>query len=152
MRKTRKIMGILLSWIVLMGIFQFMPIYIDEGRVYAAEQSGDNSLSSLSISPGTLSPAFQYNVVDYTATVGEDVTSVEVNAQPSNETAAIESVSGNTDLQAGENTISIVVKAQNGTTATYNAGRRSRGCGRYDGAGAADRWNRRGNYLRWPSI
>ncbi len=119
MRKTRKIMGILLSWIVLMGIFQFMPIYIDEGRVYAAEQSGDNSLSSLSISPGTLSPAFQYNVVDYTATVGEDVTSVEVNAQPSNEAAAIESVSGNTDLQAGENTISIVVKAQNGTTATY---------------------------------
>ena len=76
MRKTRKIMGILLSWIVLMGIFQFMPIYIYEGRVYAAEQSGDNSLSSLSISPGTLSPAFQYNVVDYTATVGEDVTSV----------------------------------------------------------------------------
>lgn len=112
-------MGILLSWIVLMGIFQFVPIYIDEGRVYAAEQSGDNSLSSLSISPGTLSPAFQYNVVDYTASVGEDVTSVEVNAQPSNETATIESVSGNTDLQAGENTVSIVVKAQNGTTATY---------------------------------
>ncbi len=112
-------MGILLSWIVLMNIFQFMPIYIDEARVYAAAQSGDNSLSSLSISPGTLSPAFQYNVVDYTATVGEDVTSVEINAQPSNETATIESVSGNTDLQVGENTVSIVVKAQNGTAATY---------------------------------
>lgn len=119
MRKTRKIKGILLSCILLLGIFQFMPVYINEARVYAAAQSGDNSLSSLSISPGTLSPAFQYNVVDYTASVGEDVTSVEVNAKPSNETATIESVSGNTDLQAGENTVSIVVKAQDGTTATY---------------------------------
>lgn len=112
-------MGILLSWLLLIGVFQFMPINIDSFRVSAAAQSGDNSLSSLSISPGTLSPAFQYNIVDYTASVGADVTSVEVSAETSNETATIESVSGNTDLQAGENLISIVVKAENGTAATY---------------------------------
>ncbi len=119
MRRIKQIMGILLSWLLLIGIFQFMPINIDSSQVFATVQSGDNSLSSLSISPGTLSPEFQYNVVDYTATVGKDVTSVEVSAKTSNETATIESVSGNTDLQDGENLVSIVVKAQNGTTATY---------------------------------
>ena len=119
MRRIKQIMGILLSWLLLIGIFQFMPININSCRVFATVQSGDNSLSSLSISPGTLSPAFQYNIVDYTATVGTDVTSVEVNAKTSNETASIESVSGNTDLQDGENLVSVVVKAQNGTTATY---------------------------------
>ena len=119
MRRIKQIMGILLSWLLLIGIFQFMPIDIDSSRVFATAQSGDNSLSTLSISPGTLSPSFQYNIVDYTASVGTDVTSVEVNAKTSNETATIESVSGNTDLQDGENLVSIVVKAQNGTTATY---------------------------------
>lgn len=120
MRRIKQITGILLSWILLMGTFQILPVNIDGGKVFAAAVlSGDNSLSSLSISPGTLSPAFQYNVVEYTATVGADVTSVEVNANLSNDTATIESVSGNTDLKEGENLITIVVKAQNGTPATY---------------------------------
>lgn len=120
MRRIKQIMGILLLWALLIGIFQFMPIDIDgEKALAAAVQSSDNSLSSLSISPGTLSPAFQYNVVNYTASVEADVTSVEVNARLSNDTAVIESVSGNTDLQPGENLVSIVVKAQDGTAATY---------------------------------
>ncbi len=120
MRRRKQIMGILLSWAFLLGIFQFMPIDINGEMVFAAAvQSSDNSLSSLSISPGSLSPAFQYNVVNYTASVDADVTSVDVSAQLSNDTAVIESVSGNTDLQPGENLVSIVVKAQDGTPATY---------------------------------
>lgn len=120
MRKIKRIMGILLTGMLLIGTFQLLPIDIDGAKtVCAAVLSSDNSLSTLSISPGTLSPAFQYNVVNYTASVGADVTSVEVNAKLSNETATIESVSGNTDLKAGENLISIVVKAQDGTPATY---------------------------------
>lgn len=120
MRKIKRIMGILLTGMLLIGTFQLLPMDIDGAKtVCAAVMSSDNSLSTLSISPGTLSPAFQYNVVNYTATVGADVTSVEVNAKLSNETATIESVSGNTDLKAGENLISIVVKAQDGTPATY---------------------------------
>lgn len=120
MRRKKQIMGILLSWAFLIGFFQFMPMDIDGETVHAAAvQSSDNSLSSLSISPGTLSPSFQYNVVNYTASVEADVTSVEVSAQLSNDTAVIESVSGNTDLQPGENLVSVVVKAQDGKTATY---------------------------------
>lgn len=82
-------------------------------------KSEDNSLASLKISPGTLSPAFQYSETNYTATVGEDVTSISVDAKPSNEKATVESITGHTDLKPGQNTISIVVKAENGSTATY---------------------------------
>lgn len=91
---------------------------VTDGTV-AVAQSGDNSLSSLKISPGTLSPAFQYNTTSYTATVASDVTEVSVDAKPSNAKATIESITGNTNLKEGSNTISIVVKAENGAKATY---------------------------------
>lgn len=81
--------------------------------------SADNSLKSLTISPGTLSPAFSYKTTSYTATVGSDVTSIAVSAVPSNEKAVVESVTGNDKLQDGTNNIKIVVKAENGVTATY---------------------------------
>jgi len=81
--------------------------------------SKDNSLKRLSLSAGTLSPEFAGNVVNYTATVPGSVTEVEVNAETSNANATIESVSGNTDLQVGINTIKIIVEAENGALATY---------------------------------
>ena len=84
-----------------------------------ANLSGDNSLQSLTLSQGTLSPAFQYNTTSYTASVGSDVTSITVDAKTSNEKATVESISGNDNLVDGKNTIKIVVKAENGTTATY---------------------------------
>ena len=84
-------------------------------------KSDDNSLASLKLSSGTLSPSFEYNVTNYTATVGYDVTKLVVSAKPSNEKATIESVTGdgNVSLEVGKNTIEIVVKAENGTTAKY---------------------------------
>ncbi len=85
----------------------------------AAPLSADNSLSSLILSEGTLSPAFKYNVVNYTAAVGHDVTDIVVSAKVSNEKATIESVTGNKNLKVGENRIQIVVKAENGVKATY---------------------------------
>lgn len=81
--------------------------------------SADNSLKSLTISPGTLSPAFAQNKTSYTATVGGDVNSIAVSATPANEKAVVESVSGNENLKEGVNQIKIVVKAENGVTATY---------------------------------
>lgn len=85
------------------------------------QKSGDNSLASLKLSSGTLSPSFKYNVTKYTATVGYDVDKVVVSAKTSNEKATIESVTddGNVNLKVGENTIKIVVKAENGVKATY---------------------------------
>ena len=82
-------------------------------------KSADNSLASLTISEGKLTPAFQYNVVNYSATVDYSVTSVVVSAKVSNAKATIESVKGGENLSVGENLIQIVVKAENGVTATY---------------------------------
>lgn len=84
-------------------------------------KSDDNSLASLKLSSGTLSPSFEYNVTNYTATVGYDVTKVVVSATPSNENAVIESVTGdgNVNLEVGQNTIQVVVRAENGVKATY---------------------------------
>jgi hypothetical protein len=81
--------------------------------------SKDNSLTSLKLSSGELSPAFQSQTVKYTATVSYDVTSVEVDAVLSNNKATIDSITGNTDLQVGENTIKITVTSEAGTTAVY---------------------------------
>lgn len=97
-----------------------------DGNTASGEQNGnidttngDNSLSVLSISGGTLSPAFSYKVTNYTAEVPYNVTSVAVSATPSNPSATVVSVAGNEDLSVGTNTITIVVKAGNGVTATY---------------------------------
>lgn len=84
-----------------------------------AALSADNSLKALTISPGTLSPAFKGSTTKYTATVDNSVTSIAVSATTVNEKATIESVTGNTNLAVGANVVKIVVKAENGTTATY---------------------------------
>lgn len=85
------------------------------------EKSPDNSLSSIKLSKGTLSPSFKYNVTKYTAKVGYDVTSITISAKTSHDKATIESITGNgtVSLSVGENTIQIVVKAENGQKATY---------------------------------
>lgn len=85
--------------------------------VYAG--SADNSLSSLTLSEGSLSPAFEGSHLQYTATVSADTTSVEVNAKPVNSAATVTSITGNTDLAVGTNTIQVVVQAENGNLATY---------------------------------
>ena len=47
-----------------------------------AALSADNSLKALTISPGTLSPAFKGSTTKYTATVDNSVTSIAVSARP----------------------------------------------------------------------
>lgn len=80
--------------------------------------SGDNTLKSLEISPGTLSPAFQPSVTSYSVQLPEDTTSIVVSAVP-NDSKATVSVSHNNDLEPGANTTYIVVTAENGTQRTY---------------------------------
>ena len=92
------------------------------GTSQEPQKSSDNSLSSLKLSSGTLSPSFKYNTTKYTATVGYDVSEVTISAKTSNEKAEIVSITGDgapVKLNVGENTIKIVVKAENGQQATY---------------------------------
>ncbi len=94
-------------------------VVIQAGAGAASAGSGDNSLSALSLSAGELSPAFVYSTTSYTAEVPYETTSVDVNATPSHSNAKVESITGNTDLQVGENTISVTVTAENGSKAVY---------------------------------
>ena len=89
------------------------------GSSSSGRLSADNSLTELILSDGTLSPAFAGNVVNYTASVPNSVTDVEVEVKTANNNATIEAITGNTDLQVGANTIKILVKAENGALATY---------------------------------
>lgn len=79
-------------------------------------------LSSLSLSDGTLSPAFNPDVFYYTASVGYDVSSVTVLATAECENAVVR-VNGKTDcrvdLKVGTNVLSVEVTAKDGTTNTY---------------------------------
>lgn len=85
------------------------------------QKSGDNSLASLKLSSATLSPGFKPNTTKYTATVDYSVSKVVVSAKTSNAKAVIESVTGDgtVDLKVGQNTIQVVVRAENGVKATY---------------------------------
>lgn len=91
-----------------------------------AEDTGENTeiiegegLASLSIQNVEISPKFETNVYEYTAKyIGED-TSLQIEANPTNEEYQVEIV-GNENLQEGENLITILVSDSEGNNvATY---------------------------------
>ena len=83
--------------------------------------STNATLSSLTITPGTLNPAFDPDTYTYTATVPHATTSVTVTAIPNHMDATV-TINGQTattldvSLAEGENTITVVVTAEDGTT------------------------------------
>lgn len=84
------------------------------------KKSSNASLGSLVISAGTLSPEFSAATKDYTATVDYSCSSLAVTANPADSKASVTSVTGNDSLEVGENTVSVVVTAEDGNTSTYN--------------------------------
>ena len=84
------------------------------------KKSSNASLGSLVISAGTLSPEFSAATKDYTATVDYSCSSLAVTANPADSKASVTSVTGDDSLEVGENTVSVVVTAEDGSTSTYN--------------------------------
>ncbi|MFJ8236266.1 cadherin-like beta sandwich domain-containing protein [Ureibacillus sp. NPDC094379] len=91
------------------------------------EASSNDNLSNLTLSQGTLSPVFAPGTTSYMATVGNGVSNIDVTSILEDSTASL-TINGasvpsgnvkNVPLNVGENPISIVVTAQNGTTKTY---------------------------------
>ncbi len=80
--------------------------------------SGNNNLNSLTLSQGTLSPAFTSANLSYTATVSNSATSITVNTVKS-EVNALVTVAGAQNLVVGANTVTVTVEAQNGTQKVY---------------------------------
>ncbi|MBR5227242.1 MAG: cadherin-like beta sandwich domain-containing protein [Clostridia bacterium] len=84
----------------------------------AVTKSSDATLKTLKVDHEGLTPSFNKNTFMYTLSVGSDVNSIKVTASP-NHSKATYSVSGNTNFENGDNTVTITVKAENGTTKTY---------------------------------
>ncbi|MDL2274064.1 cadherin-like beta sandwich domain-containing protein, partial [Oscillospiraceae bacterium OttesenSCG-928-G22] len=78
--------------------------------------STDATLSGLTISSGTLSPAFSADTTSYTATVPNSVSSVTIGATAKDSKASISGDTGAKSLSVGQNTFKIVVTAEDGTT------------------------------------
>ncbi|MFC9775362.1 cadherin-like beta sandwich domain-containing protein [Paenibacillus chitinolyticus] len=90
----------------------------------AAPLSTNANLNNLTLSDGTLSPAFASGTTSYTAGVANNVTSVDVTPVLADGTATLK-VNGSTvtsgspspiSLNVGANTITVLVTAQDGTT------------------------------------
>ena len=81
-------------------------------------KSGNNTLSSLTVSAGTLTPAFDPAVTEYTLSLPQGTEKLTLTATPSDSNATVQG-DGELTLRAGENTLPLVVTAENGDTKTY---------------------------------
>lgn len=94
--------------------------YLNAGTVTvkgAVNLSKNNNLSALTISPGTLTPAFSKDVTTYNITLTESCTRLTVSATPEDSKAKI-SVWG-AAMDPGDNTTKITVTAENGDAKVY---------------------------------
>ncbi|MBQ7045078.1 MAG: cadherin-like beta sandwich domain-containing protein [Clostridia bacterium] len=80
--------------------------------------SSNANLKSLTVSAGSLTPAFSKNVTTYNITIGPDVKTLTVGAKPEDSDAKVD-VEGSKTMKTGENTRVVVVTAPNGTTKRY---------------------------------
>lgn len=81
-------------------------------------KSGNNALSALTVSAGTLAPAFDPAVTEYTLSLPQGTEKLTLTATPSDSNATVQG-DGELTLQEGESTLPLVVTAENGDTKTY---------------------------------
>ena len=84
----------------------------------AKEERANKNLSSLEVEGYNINPYFNKNNSTYTVIIPRDVSSIDINAEPE-ATGAIVRISGNTKLTKSENTVSIRVTAEDGTSKVY---------------------------------
>ena len=117
------------------------------------KKSSNASLGSLVISAGTLSPEFSAATKDYTATVDYSCSSLAVTANPADSKASVTSVTGNDSLEVGDNTVSVVVTAEDGSTSTYNIVVTRRAEDDPENADKQDNWKKFDiNGTEWPMV
>lgn len=82
-------------------------------------RSGNNKLSSLTVSDGSLNPGFSANVESYNLEVPFSVSNLSINAKAEDSKAKV-SIQNQNDLVAEETTeVKVVVTAENGSSRTY---------------------------------
>lgn len=82
------------------------------------EKSKVNTLSGLSVAEGTITPEFNKDVREYSLNIPYETSTVNVTATPTDSKATVD-VTGNTDLKEGENTVTVTVTAEDGSTSKY---------------------------------
>ena len=81
-------------------------------------KSSNSKLSSLQIAEGVFSPEFAKNVYEYAVMVPNEITKLSIAASQEHSRATVRIV-GNEELQVGDNTVEIIVTAEDGSTSTY---------------------------------
>ncbi|MBE5972555.1 MAG: peptide-binding protein [Lachnoclostridium sp.] len=99
-----------------------IPVYNNMPETACAKPTGsgspNNKLSGLTVTGYALTPTFNMNTESYDIIVNPSVERVEVKASALDSKATV-SGTGKVELQSGNNTISVEVKAENGTVRTY---------------------------------
>lgn len=83
-------------------------------------KSSNNNLSSITLDHGDLQPAFNPNTTDYTIDLDYTYTSIHVEASVEDSKASIIQGTGDHELNEGDNSIAIVVQAEDHSVKTYN--------------------------------
>lgn len=82
------------------------------------EKSKDSTLSALSVTEGTIAPEFNKDVREYSLNIPYEISAINVVATPTDSKAKVE-VIGNTELKEGENTVTVTITAEDGSTSKY---------------------------------
>ena len=82
-------------------------------------ESSNSKLASLAITEGVITPEFNSDVTEYSISVPNEITVLNISATAEDSAAEVEIV-GNEELKVGENNIQIIVTAEDGSTTTYN--------------------------------
>lgn len=80
--------------------------------------SSDNNLNNMSVSGYTISPAFNKDTLEYSVTIPNEADAIIVNTEKSDSKATV-AINGATGLQVGENTVEVVVTAEDGSSKIY---------------------------------
>lgn len=80
--------------------------------------SSNNALSSLTVSAGTLAPAFDPAITEYTLSLPSQSDRLTITANPSDSRATVQG-DGEISLQDGETSLSVVVTAEDGSAKAY---------------------------------
>lgn len=80
--------------------------------------SSNNALSSLTVSAGTLTPAFDPAITEYTLSLPSQSDQLTITANPSDSRATVQG-DGDISLQDGETSLSVVVTAEDGSAKAY---------------------------------
>lgn len=81
-------------------------------------KSKNSALSALSITEGAITPEFNKDVKEYALTVSNEITIVNITATPEDSKATV-AIEGNEELKEGENTVTVKVTAEDGSTTNY---------------------------------